>query len=178
MRLRTRWVATWFLRRASMRPTRRPAGNCWRTNWRTLFSKAAPGRTRGAVGHFGSRRAGGTGGQGSACRRCGWPHRGAKARSPKPGADAGGDEEMSSTHVIPDDIYVAIGEAWAKSGQAKATVAEHGGRVVTDKDSARVIRTGSGAGAALHCRRRKPVTSRSACSTPIRTASPRAPSSA
>ncbi len=58
-------------------------------------------------------------------------------------------KKCPSTHVIPDDIYVAIGEAWAKSGQAKATVAEHGGRVVTDKDSARVIRTGSGGGGSI-----------------------------
>src|SRR5258705_5521853 len=36
------------------------------------------------------------------------------------------------SHTIPDDVYDAIGAAWKKSGHGGKTVAEHGGRAVTD----------------------------------------------
>lgn len=61
----------------------------------------------------------------------------------------GGKKKCPSTHTIPDDIYKAMGEAWSKSGQAGATVTEHGGRVVTDSAGKRAIRTGSGGGGSI-----------------------------
>ena len=61
----------------------------------------------------------------------------------------GGKKKCPATHTIPDDIYKAIGEAWSKSGQGGATVAEHGGRIVTDKAGKQVIRTGSGGGGSI-----------------------------
>jgi hypothetical protein len=54
-----------------------------------------------------------------------------------------------ATHTIPDDVYDAIGKAWMKSGHGGKTVTEHGGRIVTDKDAKRVIRTGSGGGGSI-----------------------------
>ena len=54
-----------------------------------------------------------------------------------------------TAHTIPDDVYAAIGAAWAKSGHGGATVTEHGGRIVTDKAGRRVIRTGSGGGGSI-----------------------------
>ena len=53
------------------------------------------------------------------------------------------------THDIQDDVYKAIAAAWAKSGHGGATVKEHGGRIVTDKQGKRVIRTGSGGGGSI-----------------------------
>jgi hypothetical protein len=58
-------------------------------------------------------------------------------------------KKCPATHTIPDDIYKAIGAAWAQSGQAKATVTEHGGRIVTDKAGKQVIRTGAGGGGSI-----------------------------
>lgn len=52
--------------------------------------------------------------------------------------------ECPKTHTIPDDVYDAIGAAWKKSGHGGKTVAEQGGRIITDSAGKRVIRTGSG----------------------------------
>jgi Domain of unknown function (DUF4157) len=49
-----------------------------------------------------------------------------------------------ATYTIPDDVYTGIEEAWKKSGHGGDTVAERGGRIVTDKGGKRVIRTGPG----------------------------------
>jgi len=54
------------------------------------------------------------------------------------------NKECPETHTVPDDVHKAIGEAWAESGHGGKTVAEHGGRIVTDKEGKRVIRTGKG----------------------------------
>ncbi|MNN91235.1 hypothetical protein D3C81_2093160 [compost metagenome] len=48
-----------------------------------------------------------------------------------------------------DDVYAAVNEAWSKSGHGEDTVTEHGGRIVSDKDAKRVIRTGSGGGGSI-----------------------------
>jgi hypothetical protein len=61
------------------------------------------------------------------------------ARSKAPDAP-----KCPATHTMADDVYKALGEAWAKSGHGGSTVAEHGGRIVTDKAGKRVIRTGGG----------------------------------
>lgn len=53
------------------------------------------------------------------------------------------------THTMPDDVYDAVNEAWSKSGHGGDTVQEHGGRIVSDKDGKRVIRTGSGGGGSI-----------------------------
>ncbi|AVJ29736.1 DUF4157 domain-containing protein [Achromobacter spanius] len=54
-----------------------------------------------------------------------------------------------TTHTMPDDVYDAVNEAWSKSGHGGDTVQEHGGRIVSDKDGKRVIRTGSGGGGSI-----------------------------
>ncbi len=54
------------------------------------------------------------------------------------------DPACAKSLVIPDDVHQAIGKAWGESGHGEETVAEHGGRIVTDKDAKRTIRTGSG----------------------------------
>lgn len=54
-----------------------------------------------------------------------------------------------TTHTMPDDVYDAVNEAWSKSGHGGDTVTEHGGRIVSDKDGKRVIRTGSGGGGSI-----------------------------
>lgn len=64
-------------------------------------------------------------------------------------APAAPAKKCPSTHKIPDDVYRSMGEAWRKSGQASATVTEHGGRIVTDSAGKRVIRTGSGGGGSI-----------------------------
>lgn len=69
------------------------------------------------------------------------------SRQPAPAA-----KKCPTTHTIPDDVYKALGEAWRKSGQAGATVTEHGGRIVTDSAGKRVIRTGSGGGGSISLR--------------------------
>ncbi|MNQ63204.1 hypothetical protein D3C85_775780 [compost metagenome] len=53
------------------------------------------------------------------------------------------------THTMADDVYAAVNEAWSKSGHGEDTVTEHGGRIVSDKDAKRVIRTGSGGGGSI-----------------------------
>lgn len=62
---------------------------------------------------------------------------------------AGSKKKCPSTYTIPNNIYKAIGAAWAESGQAGATVTEHGGRIVTDKTGKQVIRTGAGGGGSI-----------------------------
>jgi hypothetical protein len=52
--------------------------------------------------------------------------------------------ECPATYTIPDDVHTGLEEAWKKSGHGGDTVAEQGGRIVTDKDGKRVIRTGGG----------------------------------
>lgn len=59
---------------------------------------------------------------------------------------AGGKKRCPAAHTIPNDIYKAMGEAWSKSGQAGATVTEHGGRIVTDKAGKRAVRAATGGG--------------------------------
>lgn len=54
-----------------------------------------------------------------------------------------------ATHTMPNDVYDAVNEAWSKSGHGGDTVTEHGGRIVSDKDGKRVIRTGSGGGGSI-----------------------------
>ena len=54
------------------------------------------------------------------------------------------EKKCATTHTIPDDIYKSMDDAWKLSKQGEDTVEEHGGRVVTDKDKKRVIRTGGG----------------------------------
>ena len=54
-----------------------------------------------------------------------------------------------STHTIADDVYDAIGAAWAKSGHGGTTVTEQGGRIVTDKSGKHLIRTGAGGGGSI-----------------------------
>jgi hypothetical protein len=54
------------------------------------------------------------------------------------------DPACAKSLVIPDDVHAAIGKAWGESGHGGETVAEHGGRIVTDKDAKRQIRTGAG----------------------------------
>jgi hypothetical protein len=70
-------------------------------------------------------------------------------KAAEPQAAAPAVEECPKTITIPDNVYTAIAEAWKKSGHGGATVAEHGGRVVTDKDKKQVIRTGSGGGGSM-----------------------------
>ncbi len=60
------------------------------------------------------------------------------------------------THTIPDDIHKAIDTAWSKSGHGGATVAEHGGIVVTDKQGKRQIRTSSGGGGSMTLPKEQP----------------------
>jgi len=64
--------------------------------------------------------------------------------------------KCSTTHTIPDDVYAAIDAAWKKSKHGEASVTEHGGRIVTDKDGKRVIRTGSGGGGSISLPAEKP----------------------
>lgn len=59
-------------------------------------------------------------------------------------ADKAKAPECPKTHTIADDVYDAIGAAWKKSGHGGDTVAEQGGRIVTDSGGKRVIRTGAG----------------------------------
>ncbi|EHK64593.1 DUF4157 domain-containing protein [Achromobacter arsenitoxydans] len=54
-----------------------------------------------------------------------------------------------ATHAMPNDVFDAVNEAWSKSGHGEDTVTEHGGRIVSDKDGKRVIRTGSGGGGSI-----------------------------
>jgi len=54
-----------------------------------------------------------------------------------------------ATHTMPNDVFDAINDAWSKSGHGGDTVTEHGGRIVSDKDGKRVIRTGSGGGGSI-----------------------------
>ncbi len=65
-------------------------------------------------------------------------------KTAEPKAAAPAVEECPKTITIPANVYTAIAEAWKKSGHGKDTVAEHGGRVVTDKNKKQVIRTASG----------------------------------
>ena len=58
-------------------------------------------------------------------------------------------KKCPQSHTFPDDIYAAMEDAWKKSGHGGDTVAEQGGRVVTDKDGKRVIRKSSGTGGAI-----------------------------
>ena len=53
-------------------------------------------------------------------------------------------KQCAATHKIPDDVYTAMDAAWKRSGHGGQTVTEQGGRVVTDKDSKRAIRTKPG----------------------------------
>lgn len=53
------------------------------------------------------------------------------------------------THTMADDVYASVNEAWSKSGHGGDTVTEHGGRIVSDKDNKRAIRTGSGGGGSI-----------------------------
>ena len=63
------------------------------------------------------------------------------ARAPDAGATA---KPCPRTHTIPDDVHAAIATAWAASNHGGETVTEQGGRIVTDKDGKRIIRTGAG----------------------------------
>jgi len=58
-------------------------------------------------------------------------------------------QKCAKTHAIPDDVYAGIDAAWKKSKHGEASVTEQGGRIVTDKDGKRVIRTGSGGGGSI-----------------------------
>ncbi len=53
-------------------------------------------------------------------------------------------KKCPATHTFPNDVYTSMEAEWKKSGHGGDTVAEHAGRVVTDKDGKRVIRTASG----------------------------------
>jgi len=53
------------------------------------------------------------------------------------------------THTMADDVYASVNDAWSKSGHGEDSVTEHGGRIVSDKDSKRAIRTGSGGGGSI-----------------------------
>lgn len=70
------------------------------------------------------------------------------ARRTEPSSDAvpaaASPKPCPATHAIADDVYSAIGTAWGLSGHGGDTVSEQGARIVTDKDSKRAIRTGSG----------------------------------
>jgi Domain of unknown function (DUF4157) len=61
-----------------------------------------------------------------------------------------------STYTIPDDVYMAIGKAWKKSGHGGRKVAEQGGIVVTDDKGKRKIRTGSGESGSITFPKGKP----------------------
>jgi len=63
--------------------------------------------------------------------------------------DAAEKKKCPATHTFPNDIYTAMDAAWKKSGHGSDTVSEQGGRVVTDKDGKRVIRTGPGGGGSI-----------------------------
>ena len=63
--------------------------------------------------------------------------------------EAAAEIKCPASYTIEDDVYTAIGEAWKKSGHGGDTVTEQGGRIVTDKDKKRVIRTGSGGGGSI-----------------------------
>ncbi len=54
------------------------------------------------------------------------------------------DSACPGTHSIPDDVNAAIGKAWGESNHGEEVVAEHGGRMVKDKDGKSAIRTGTG----------------------------------
>ena len=75
------------------------------------------------------------------------------ARRTEPSSDAvpaaAAPKPCPATHVIADDVYAAIGTAWGLSGHGGDTVSEQGGRIVTDKDGKRAIRTGSGGGGSM-----------------------------
>lgn len=49
-----------------------------------------------------------------------------------------------ATYRIPDDVAAAVHTAWRASGHGRATVTEHGGRIVNDAHGRRAIHTGSG----------------------------------
>ncbi|RTL31677.1 MAG: DUF4157 domain-containing protein [Burkholderiales bacterium] len=65
------------------------------------------------------------------------------ARAPAP------PKPCPATHTIADDVYKGIETAWAASNHGGDTVTEQGGRIVTDKDGKRQIRTGSGGGGSI-----------------------------
>jgi hypothetical protein len=54
------------------------------------------------------------------------------------------EASCASTYDIPDNVYNGIGEAWKKSGHGGDTVAERGGRIVTDKAGKSAIRPAKG----------------------------------
>jgi hypothetical protein len=54
------------------------------------------------------------------------------------------DPACAKSLAIPDDVHKAVGKAWGESGHGGDVVAEHGGRIVTDKSGKRTIRTGAG----------------------------------
>lgn len=62
---------------------------------------------------------------------------------------SGQDPACPKSHNIPNDVHAAIGKAWGESNHGEEVVAEHGGRMVTDKDGKSVIRTGTGGGGSI-----------------------------
>ena len=59
------------------------------------------------------------------------------------------DPACAKSLAIPDDVQKAVGKAWGESGHGGDVVAEHGGRIVTDKAGKRTIRTGAGGGGSI-----------------------------